>query len=69
MGKRNRWQDHPDPEHRRWGETYPRFPGVGECARLIMNGKARGTWADLIVLELAENADACFDELVDVPPA
>ena len=65
MGKRNRYRDHIDPEHQRWGRTYPRFPGVGECARLIRDGKARGTWADIIAYELAENASECLTELVE----
>lgn len=65
MGKRNRYRDHIDPEHRRWGLRYPRFPGVGECVRLINDGKARGTWADIIASELAENAADCLPELFE----
>jgi len=65
MGKRNRYRDHIDPEHQRWGRTYSRFPGVTECTRLIRDGKARGSWADIIVYELAENAGECFAELVE----
>lgn len=65
MGKRNRYRDHVDPEYRRWGRRYPRFPGVAECARLIRAGKARGAWADIIAFELAENAGSCLAELVE----
>src|SRR5262245_3006726 len=65
MGKRNRYRDHMDPEYQRWGRTYPRFPGVAECARLLRDGKARSAWADIIVYELAENAGACLAELVE----
>lgn len=64
MGKRNRYRDHIDPEHQRWGRAYPRFPGVAECARLIRDGKARGTWADIIAYELAEHAALCLPELI-----
>jgi hypothetical protein len=65
MGKRNRYRDHIDPEYQRWGRKYPRFPGVAECARLIQAGKARGSWADIIVYELAENAAYCLPELIE----
>jgi len=65
MGKRNRYRDHIDPEQQRWGQTYTRFPGVAECARLIRDGKARGSWADIIAHELAENAGECLTELVE----
>jgi hypothetical protein len=64
MGKRIRYRDHVDPEHQRWGRTYPRFPGVAECARLIRDGKAQGSWADIIIQELAENASECLPELI-----
>ena len=65
MGKPNPYRDHVDPEHRRWGRRYPRFPGVAECARLIRAGQARGAWADLIAHELAANAAACLPELIE----
>jgi hypothetical protein len=65
MGKRTRYRDHIDPEHQRWGRKYPRFPGVAECARLIRAGKARGTWADIIAYELAENANLCLPDLIE----
>src|SRR5262249_14087950 len=65
MGKRNRWRDHIDPECQRWGQKYPRFPGVAECARLILARKAKGAWVDIIVQELAENAASCLQDLVD----
>jgi HEAT repeats len=38
---------------------------VAECARLIRDGKARGTWADIIAYEFAENASECLVELID----
>jgi hypothetical protein len=65
MAKRIRYRDHIDPEYRRWGRTYPRFPGVAECARLIRTRKARGAWADIIVSELAEHASLCLTELIE----
>ena len=65
MGKRHRYRDHIDPEYQRWGRSYPRFPGVAECARLIRDGKARGSWADIIAHELAENAGECLAELME----
>lgn len=58
------YRDHIDPEYRRWGEAYPRFPGVAECARLIRSRKAKGAWADIIVHELAANAADCLPELI-----
>ena len=66
MGKRNRYRDSLDPECQRWGRTYPRFPGVEECVRQIRAGKARGTWAEMIAFELANNAG---DHLVDLTAA
>ncbi len=65
MGKRVRFRDHVDPEYRRWGRTYRSFPGVDECARLILDGKATGAWADIVALELAENANDHLNELID----
>ncbi len=65
MGKRSQYRDHIDPEVRRWGRKYPRFPGVAECARLIRARKAKGTWADIIAGELAQNASLCLPELID----
>lgn len=65
MGKRNRYRDHVDPEYQRWGRRYTHFPGVAECARLIGAGHARGAWADIIVFELAENAETCLPELIE----
>src|SRR5262249_23916604 len=51
--------------YQRWGRTYPRFPGVAECARLIRDGKARGSWADIIAYELGENAGERLAELIE----
>ncbi len=65
MGKRNRFRDDWDPEMRRWGQKYPRFPGVAECARLIRDGKAQGGRAEIIVYELAENAANCLPDLIE----
>jgi len=56
---------YPDPAFVRWRRAYRRFPGVDECARLIRAGKARGTWAEIIVHELANNAKTCLPELID----
>ena len=64
MDRRARYRDHVDPEYQHWGRRYARFPGVAECARLIRAGKARGAWADIIVLELSENAAACLTEMI-----
>jgi hypothetical protein len=64
MGKRAQFQDHVDPEYRRWAKDYPRFPGVGECVRLICAHKAKGSWADIIAHELADNAVECSPELI-----
>jgi hypothetical protein len=58
------YRDHIDPEYQRWGQKYHRFPGVAECARLIRARKAKGTWADIIVDELAEHATECLDDLI-----
>jgi hypothetical protein len=65
MGKRNRYHDHIDPEYQRWGRIYPRFPGIAECARLVRIGKARGTWADIVAYELAQNAAECLTEIIE----
>jgi hypothetical protein len=64
MKRSSPYRDHLDPEYRRWGEKYPRFPGVAECVRLIRSHKAQGAWADIIVHELAANAANCFPELI-----
>jgi hypothetical protein len=65
MVKCTRFHDHIDPEYQRWGRKYPRFPGVGECVRLINAKKARGAWADIIANELAANASSCLSDLMD----
>lgn len=65
MGQRNRYHDHIDPEYQRWGRTYRKFPGVDECARLILDRKATGAWADIVHFELAENANDHLDEIID----
>lgn len=65
MGKRDRFRDHVDPDYRRWGRTYRSFPGVQECARLILDRKATGAWADIVAWELAENASEHLDEMIN----
>ncbi len=65
MRTRDRYRDHLDPEYRRWGRTYRSFPGVDECARLILDRKATGVWADIVTFELAENASECLSEIID----
>ena len=55
-----------DPEHRRWAQKYPRFPGVAECVRLIRARKARGSWADIIAQELALNAHLNLPEMIEL---
>lgn len=64
MGKRDRYRDHVDPEYRRWGRTYRSFPGVDECARLILDRKATGAWGDIVAYELAENAHDHLNALI-----
>ncbi len=65
MGKQDRYRDHVDPEYRRWGRTYRSFPGVDECARLILDRRAIGAWADIVTFELAENASDHLNEIID----
>ena len=65
MGERDKYRDNLDPEYRRWGRKYPRFPGVAECARLIRAGKARRSWADIIAGELACHAKHHLPELIE----
>jgi hypothetical protein len=65
MGKRDRYRDHVDPEYRRWGRTYHSFPGVDECAGLILDRRATGAWADIIAYELAENASEHLNEFIN----
>ena len=60
------YRRHVDPEYRRWGRKYPRFPGVAECVRLLNEGNARGAWVDIITHELTENARECLPDLVAV---
>lgn len=64
MGKRDRYRNAVDPEWQRWGQQSPRFPGVAECALLIRAGKARGSWADIIADELADNARDHLAEMI-----
>src|SRR4051812_14343913 len=64
MGDPVDYRGHVDPEYRRWGRKYPRFPGVAECLRLVRAGKARGAWADIVAYELAAHASEYLDELV-----
>jgi hypothetical protein len=64
MGSPIDYRGHIDPEYRRWGRKYPRFPGVTECVRLIRAGKARRAWTDIIAYELAAHAAACLPELI-----
>ncbi len=64
MDIRNRHRRFVDPEQQRWDKRYRRFPGVAECARLIRAGKARGTWAEIIAHELADNAQDTLPELI-----
>jgi hypothetical protein len=65
MDGRVNYREHIDPEYRRWGRKYPRFPGVVECLRLVRDGKATGAWADIVVDELAHHASDCYTELVE----
>jgi hypothetical protein len=64
MKKTDIYREHPDPEHRRWGRKYPKFPGVAECVRLLRSRKARGVWIDIIHYELTKNANLCLNDLV-----
>jgi hypothetical protein len=54
-----------DPDYRRWGRKYPRFPGVVEYIRLLQTGNARGAWLDIIIDDLALHAGETLPELVD----
>ena len=65
MAKFSDYRHHRDPVYQRWRRKYPRFPGIDECARLIDAGKAQRAWADIIVYELAENANNCLLLLID----
>ena len=64
MGKPVDYRDHIDPEYRRWGSKYPRFPGVAECVRLLQTRKLRGAWRDIVFFELVANAQDCLPELI-----
>ena len=66
MGNKTDYRRHIDPEYRRWGRTYPRFPGVAECIRLLRSGKVRGAWVDIIAHELAAHASESLPELLAV---
>jgi hypothetical protein len=66
MGDVIDYRRHIDPEHRRWGRKYPRFPGVAECVRLLRAGNVRGAWVDIIVHELTVHAAECLQEMVEV---
>jgi len=59
-----RYHNHICPDHQRWGRTYPKFPGLEECVRLILSGKATGAWADLVAYELAEHADQNMPQMI-----
>ena len=65
MRKRDLYRDHVDPEYQRWGRTYKTFPGVDECVRLILEGKATGAWADIFHFELAHNANEYLNQIID----
>jgi hypothetical protein len=65
MGKRDRFQDHPDPDWQNWGRTYRSFPGVAECVRVVLDLKATGCWSDIVVYELTRNAHDHLQELID----
>ena len=60
------YRRHIDPEYRRWGRKYPKFPGVAECLRLLQTTNVRGTWRDIIAYELTTHAGECLSELVEV---
>lgn len=66
MGNETDYRRHIDPEYRRWGRKYPRFPGVAECVRLLRSGKVRGAWVNIIAHELAAHAAECLPELIGV---
>jgi hypothetical protein len=66
MSKAIDYQRHIDPEYRRWGRKYPRFPGVGECVRLLRSGNVPGAWIDIICYELTAHAKECLPELIGV---
>jgi hypothetical protein len=55
-----------DPEYRRWGRKYPRFPGVAECVRLLQTRNVRGAWVDIIAYELSAHEETDLAELIEV---
>jgi hypothetical protein len=59
------YRRHIDPEYRRWGRKFPRFPGVAECVRLLRSGNVRGAWVDIIVHELTVHAADCLKEMLE----
>jgi hypothetical protein len=63
------YRAHIDPEYRRWGRKYPRFPGVAECIRLLKAGNVRGAWLDIIHHELTTRAGECLSELTQAFPS
>jgi len=64
VGEEIDYRRHADPEHRRWGRKYGRFPGVAECVRLLRLGNVHGTWVDIIAHELAVHAGDCLSEMI-----
>lgn len=64
MSNASDYSQHVDPEHRRWGRKYPRFPGVNECVRLLRSGKIRGARVEIVLHVLTEHAQECLPELV-----
>jgi hypothetical protein len=65
MAKAIDYRHHIDPEYRRWGRKYPRFPGVTECIRLLRTRNIRGAWRDIIHGELTSHARECLAELIE----
>ncbi len=54
-----------DPEEERWQKKYPNFPGVHKCIELLRSPNVKGTWVDIICMELQDHAADNFVELVE----
>ena len=53
-----------DPEEDRWRKKYPHFPGVQKCVELLRSSNVKGTWVNIICLELQAHAASNLSELV-----
>jgi hypothetical protein len=56
---------HIDPEIERWEKKYPRFPGVQKCVELLGSSNVKGTWIEIICVELEVFSRKDPTELID----